>query len=110
MSVRKTVSILFVVVLALTVAIPATAEGPLWYIVTGSVTALANQSLTSGRTFLGAIRDGWKVRADIELRLDAALMELKLRDPEHFDAVFEKYALRFNADPPSLETAFTPAF
>ena len=106
MSIRKTSLTALAIVLALAVVVPATAQAPVWYIVTGSVTALANQSLLEGsNSFISYAQNQWKVRLDMELRLDAALMELKLRDPAHFDAVFDKYALHFNAETPSSETA-----
>lgn len=68
-----------------------------WFIVSGRVRALATVVPFNDEFFKVGSAIG-SVRLDMEKRLDAAIMELRICDPERFEAVFEKYALEFKSD------------
>lgn len=86
---------LLILLVTLGASIGQSAE--IWYVVNSRTTGLANLSFLSSVTgFYGVGAAQGRIRTDLELRLDAAIMELKACNPERFDAVYAKYGLRFN--------------
>lgn len=85
------------VILLITVAVIALQAEQSWYLVSGRVTALDEVIVPKGDFGMVMFR-AHSARFAREARLDAALMEFKLCNPERFAQVFGKYALEFNTE------------